>query len=36
LEYFARIDSLDAMEKRIPEAEEWFNEMAKEMESKLQ
>ncbi|MEG6613046.1 nucleotidyltransferase domain-containing protein [Pseudoclostridium thermosuccinogenes] len=36
LEYFAQINSLDAMEKRIPEAEDWFNEMVKELERKHQ
>lgn len=36
LEYFAQINSLDAMEKRIPEAEDWFNEMTKELERKRQ
>ena len=36
LEYFAQINSLDAMEKRIPEAELWFEEMVKELESRFQ
>lgn len=36
LEYFAQINSLDEIEKRIPEAEDWFKEMIVELESKLQ
>lgn len=34
LEYFAQINSLEAMEKRIPEAEDWFKELVEEVESK--
>lgn len=32
LEYFARINLLNDMEKRIPEAEDWFKEMIIELE----